>query len=347
MWHGIDESHPLHGIATTSVAAEEIERTSIIVDDSIGRLVSTVGDDTAVVVFAMHGFRPADDLVATVLMPELFMRLHFGRKLLRDPDQKKWAAAGYPPIVPDPGDFVGDAVLYAFADTPVQRARRTLHRILPPAAWERVRQLAGRPNRPPLTALANPTPPEVRVVDEGALAPIRAGTEYEAAAWYRRHWPKMPYFALPSFADGHVRVNLAGREAFGIVQKEDYEAALEDATAVLRACRDPRTGAPIVADVLRMRADDPFDRDGPDADLLIIFDGAPDAIEHPTVGMIGPFPHARTSAHTDRGWAMISGPEIAPGDLGSRDAGALSATVLDLLSERPAPDGSRTLLASG
>ena len=49
------------------------------------------------------------------------------------------------------------------------------------------------------------------------LAKFREPPRDQVAYWYRKFWPRMPYFALPSFADGHVRVNLRGRGQAGRV----------------------------------------------------------------------------------------------------------------------------------
>jgi predicted AlkP superfamily phosphohydrolase/phosphomutase len=341
MWHGVDPRHPLHGVAPTAErAGARMRQISAAVDAEVGRLVEAVGEDTTVVVFAMHGFQPADDLVSTVLMPELFSRLHLGRALLRDPDQRAWRAAGCPPVIPRPDQHIGSMVAGAFADGPKQRLRRAMAAAVPGSAFAMLRRAAGRPVPAPLAAMSHVTPPEANGDLEARLEALREGPEYEVAAWYRPHWARMPYFALPSFADGHVRVNLAGRERDGMVDPVDYGRTLDAAERILGECRDARTGLPIVADVLRMRADDPFDPDGPDADLLVIFDGAPDAIEHPTVGTIGPFPHLRAAHHSPDGFALMAGPGVTPGDLGVRSAADLGPTILGLLG-RPTPAGMK------
>lgn len=336
-WHGADERHPLHGVAPTSdLAGQAMEEIAVAVDEQLGRLLAAVGDDTTVVVFAMHGFQPADDVASVVLLPELLHRLHRGRKLFRDPDQRAWRRAGCPPVLPGPGDHIGSMVAEAFAATPKDKVRRAL----PPAVLARLRRAAGKGGRPSLSAMDRPTPPEVDLVDEDAIRAVNAPPSYEPAAWYRHAWPKMPYFALPSFADGHVRVNLRGRERDGLVDKEDYERTLDEIERVLADCRDARTGAPVVEDLLRLRSDDPFDPEGPDSDVLVIWSGAPDAFDHPTVGTIGPFPHMRTSHHSPDGFALVAGPGITPGDLGTRAGADLPPTVLSLLG-RPIPSGMR------
>jgi predicted AlkP superfamily phosphohydrolase/phosphomutase len=345
MWHGVDPSHPLHGVATSDVAGALVERTMVAMDEAIGRLVQAAGDDTAVVVFALHGQEPADDIVSTILLPELLARRYLGRAFLASPGQAAWRAAGCPPLVPEPGAYIGDVPLYAFADTLPQRLRRFGHRLLPQSLWERARRLAGRPDRLPIAVLPDRTGPEVLEVDEATFEAYCEPTTYQPAAWYRRHWHEMRAFAMPSFADGHIRINLEGREANGVVAAGDYEAAMAEVEELLRACRDPRTGESIVSELIRLRAGDPFDPDGPDADMLVVFQGGSDAIEHPDLGTIGPFPQERMSIHSSEGWALVAGPGLAPGELGRHPSRALTPTILELLGKTPPATSPPSLLA--
>jgi predicted AlkP superfamily phosphohydrolase/phosphomutase len=334
LWHGVDERHPLHGkVDTTELARASIEAVTEAVDAAVGRLLDIVGEDTAVVLCAFHGFQPGDDTVSTVLMPELFQRLHFGRGLLRDPDQAAWRAAGCPPVVPGSDERISEHYVDGFADSSKQRLRRGVRSMLPRSSFNRLRALAGHKGQAPLSAMSKLTPPETLELTDEVLAGYDKSPTYEVAYWYRRHWPSMRYFALPSFADGHVRVNLAGRERHGIVAKEDYAAVLDEIEAVLAECRDSRTGEPIVERCIRMREDDPFAVDGPDADILVVFASAPDAIDHPKVGTIGPHPHLRASHHSATGFALVAGPDVTRADLGTRPAADITATIVDLLGK--------------
>jgi predicted AlkP superfamily phosphohydrolase/phosphomutase len=332
LWHGVDERHPLHGVApTTEQAARAVERVCVAIDDQVGRLLEIVGEDTTVVVCAFHGFVPGDDVVSTALMPELFHRLHFGSPLLADPDQRRWRSAGCPPVVPDADEQIGVHYVDRFADSRKQRVRRAVRQTVPRQSFDLLRRLARRPEVVKLSEMAKPTPPETLEATPEAVAAFEKEPRYQVVNWYKRHWSSMRWFALPTFADGHVRVNLAGREANGLVAKEDYAAVLDEIETTLRACRDARTGEPIVDQVIRLREDDPFAADGPDADLLVVFAGAPDAIDHPTVGTIGPHPHMRTAHHSADGFALVAGPGIERTDLGSRPAVDVAATIVATL----------------
>jgi predicted AlkP superfamily phosphohydrolase/phosphomutase len=345
LWHGVDERHPLHGVApTTAQAAAAIAEVTEAVDAQIGRLLDVLGEDTHVLLCSFHGFQPGDDVVGTVLMPELFQRLQLGRGLLADPDQDAWRAAGCPPVLPMPDEHIGAYYVDRFADSPKQRVRRAVRQTVPRSGFELLRALTRRPQLAKLAEMAKPTPPETLEATDEVLADIEKEPAYQVASWYRRHWPAMRWFALPSFADGHVRINLAGREANGVVPRDQYGAALEEVEAVLRACTDARTGAPIVERFIRLREDDPFAEDGPDCDLLVIYNGAPDAIDHPSVGTIGPHPHLRASHHSPDGFALVAGPGIDRADLGRRPAVDLAATVLTLLGKDSAVDGESLIV---
>ena len=162
--------------------------------------------------------------------------------------------------------------------------------------------------------------------------------DWQLPTWYRGRWPGMKSFALPTFGDARVRLNVRGRERDGVVDPAGYDAACGEVEDSIRACRDPRTGRPVVARTWRPRAAAPLAPGGCDADLVIQWSHAFDALEHPRVGLIGPFPFRRTGGHTDRGFAFFSGPGIAPRDLGQWRAIDLPATLAALLGREPPPD---------
>jgi predicted AlkP superfamily phosphohydrolase/phosphomutase len=123
----------------------------------------------------------------------------------------------------------------------------------------------------------------------------------------------MRAFVIPSFSDLHVRINLAGREADGVVPADDHEMACDEVEAIFRSCRNPRTGNPVVAEVLRPRQGDPFADVGFAADVVVTWAEDADCIEHPTTGVVGPYPAWRTSGHSTHGFAIVAGPEVEPG----------------------------------
>lgn len=335
-WHGVDERHPLHGTTTSDQAARRMTDVLEATDKAVGALAEALPAETALVVFALHGMQPADDLVSTVLLPELLHRQRFGRALLRDPDHAAWRRKGCPPAQPGPGEAWHGYMRSRFTDGAGDRARHLARRMLPQHAYERLRGMAGKKPSPPLGSLSTPIPPETEPTAEARSA-FSKPFDYEVVSWYEKYWPQMPAFALPSFADGHIRINLVGREASGVVPPENYGQACDEVIRMLSSCRDARTGEPVIEDVLRLRHDDPLDPAGPDADLLVLWHGAPDALAHPELGVVGPYPHLRTAAHSPNGFALVQGPGITPRDLGERSAYDLTPTLLKLLGEVPKP----------
>jgi hypothetical protein len=327
-WHGLDDRHPLHGkVPTSDLAGRRMIELFEEADRSVGELVAAMPEDTNVVVCAFHGMKPADDVLSNVLLPELFARHQLGRKLLADPDQKAWRESGYPPMVPERHASWYALMRKRFTDGPKDHLRRMIS-ALPRPIRNSIRRLAGKPLDRPLGPLYAETPPEQHV--DSPLLPSTLLMNMGVIDWYRRYWPRMRWFATPTFADGHVRLNVAGREANGVVAASDFIETRDEIIRFLKGCTDPRTGKPAVEEVLPVHSADPLDPHGPDADLIVVFADALDSIEHPEVGLIGPFPHLRTGSHSNIGWALISGQGIEAGDRGLGEARDLTATVLSL-----------------
>jgi predicted AlkP superfamily phosphohydrolase/phosphomutase len=157
--------------------------------------------------------------------------------------------------------------------------------------------------------------------------------DWMPAAHYRRYWPSMPAFAVPAFYDGRVRVNLEGREGQGIVASADYGRVVEEVTALVTACRDAHTGAPVVADVTRCDGD-PYALNGSGSDIEILFQGCSTGWQHPEFGVIGPLPFRRTGGHTgDHGIAWFAGNGLAGQDLGTRSAFDVVPTLFALMGQ--------------
>ena len=342
LWFGIDDTHPLHGVApTTALAQERMVDAFVDTDDALGQVIGGLAPDATIVVFALHGMQPADDAAATVLLPELLHRLHLGRHALRDEDLRSWRAAGCPPRLLSPGMPWHRYLRDRFQDGPGDVVRR-IGRMAPPPLYAWARRAAGKPALYDPAELPAGTPPEVDPALAGAWR--HTDVDWQVTAWYRRHWPVMPYFAVPTFDDTLLRINLAGREARGVVPLDGYARACGEATAFVRELTDARTGEPAVAEVTPLRASDPMDPDGPNADLMVRWRGSPDALVHPRLGAVGPVPHARTGGHSTNGFAFIAGPGIDPGDRGQRPAADLPPTLLALMgSQGPSVEGTPLL----
>jgi predicted AlkP superfamily phosphohydrolase/phosphomutase len=122
----------------------------------------------------------------------------------------------------------------------------------------------------------------------------------------------MKAFALPSFDDGYVRVNLKGRDKHGVVEPADYDSLCDQLCNEIRQLRNARTGRTIARQVIRTRKS--VSDSGaklPDADLVVKWVDEPaDVVDSPNWGRIGPIPHRRSGGHNSKGFAVISGPGI-------------------------------------
>ncbi|MDH4023337.1 MAG: hypothetical protein OEV14_09445, partial [Gammaproteobacteria bacterium] len=82
---------------------------------------------------------------------------------------------------------------------------------------------------------------------------------------------------------------------------------------------------------------DPAERGPTEADIIIVWRGAPLGFDHPELGRIGPAPYRRTGGHTGKqGFAFVDAAGMAPGDYGMRSAYDVIPTLFHLLGETPA-----------
>jgi predicted AlkP superfamily phosphohydrolase/phosphomutase len=354
--HGVLEHHPLHGMPVARRAEQHLHDVWAAVDDTVGRLVDLVGDDTTVVLFAVHGMRTNGADTANVLLPELVHRLRFGSPFLDlgpfDPDA--------PPLLLDtpeipafeyllrrltgPRGTMGDSRAGALRNRAAWLARRWL----PGPAVERLEAAVRRRRlhadgpwwemraRPPAGPTLEPSPQLTELCD------------FPVPAWWSADWPALPWFVIPSFSDVHLRVNLAGRERSGVVAASDYERTLDEIEHVLRDVTDARRGGPVIGEIHRMRTADPFARRGPSADLVVTVPVAVDAVHHPAVGVLGAVPFFRSGEHSAHGWCAVRTPDRRGGEGRPGRPCDVSATVLELLGRGGSPlVTGRSLLSVG
>ena len=160
---------------------------------------------------------------------------------------------------------------------------------------------------------------------------------WQPANWYRPLWPRMKAFALPTYSEGLVRLNVAGRERDGVIAPADFHAACDEVCELLRGLTDARSGRPMVREILRTR-DTAFDRDrmGAPADLIVLWqEAAPtDCVDSAEVGRVGPLPYFRSGGHSSQGFVLSRGPGIAAASRAPEIAAQdLTATYRDLLHE--------------
>lgn len=127
---------------------------------------------------------------------------------------------------------------------------------------------------------------------------------WQPTNWYKPVWERMKAFALPSVADGYIRVNVKGREARGLIEPRQFQDACDEICSRLAELVDARTGLRMVDRVVQTR-NDPFDVDARScpADLIVLWqDQSPtDVVESPLVGRIGPVPYFRPGGHQKQG----------------------------------------------
>jgi len=176
------------------------------------------------------------------------------------------------------------------------------------------------------------------------LGSTEAGPQRDTMTWmavarYQPLWHLMPVFALPSYYDGQIRINLEGREKCGMVAADRYLETCREIEQLLRDCRNPFTGAGLIDHVVFNGGDDPMNVGPSQADLEVSWKDAALAFEHPKHGRIGPVPYRRTGGHTGPyGVGFIKGKDIEPGDRGTRSSFDVVPTLFDLLGESPPPN---------
>lgn len=329
LWHGIDPAHPLHLCPSAVAAGQGIRSVYAAIDDLIGELRAAF-PDAATVLFSMHGMGPnRSDAASMLLLAELLYRRAFGAAYF---DRKgATSAALHGQAVMSESESWGSWTDAGFlAEQPAQREpiwRRVARAVIPTAAKRIVKRMVERVE--PSSALRSPV-------------------NWMPAARYQPFWHRMGAFALPSFYDGRVRINLRGRERTGIIDSAQYPAFRDDLLATLRECRDPITGEGVVEEVEYPAAADPMKLGPTEADLIILWRGAPMGLVHPEHGQIGPLPYRRTGGHTGgRGFAFVHGAGIQSGEYGTHSAYDVVPTLFELLGQPGSEGLSGASLMSG
>jgi predicted AlkP superfamily phosphohydrolase/phosphomutase len=336
---GTDPGHPLAGHPTAAVARRHLVDVYRAVDETIGRIAASLPDDAALAIVAAKGMRPVrNDVAAGVLLPELLHRVSFGRAFADEPTKARWARRGRPPMFPDVRRSASDRTAQLFAEGPCASLKRRYHAAAPRAVVDAGRRLRGRSGQVAGKSSSPSEPSGAATAD----AVLPGSIDWHPAMRYRDRWSSMRWFALPTFSDGQIRVNLCGREADGKVALDDYERCCDELETMLRACRDPRTGEGVIGEVVRLREDDPLDPEGPGADLVVTFPSPVDAMVHPEAGTIGPFTFPRSGSHTTNGFLVVAGPGVPVLVLDDHPALDVAPTLLALLgAQLPARlDGS-------
>lgn len=333
-WHLSEPEHPLYPLVAHA-DDDPLLGTFQAIDKAVGDIVSKAPENANVVVFAAHGMGSnVMDLPSMVFLPEFLYRWNFpGHYGLG------WNPTGNIPAKPMSGPrtkrgWLGSTWSLKYDTNP---AKRLLRKVLPTKIFDGLFNAIA-----PLPLPGESTtdsPPEL-------LSPFRLMEEgqrlyYQPATWYRDAWPQMKAFALPSFSEGYIRINLKGREPQGTVDASEYDQVCEELIAELNQLKDARSGVPMVQKVIRTRSN-PLDTDPklPDADIVIMWqeEETTDVVVNPTVGHIGPIPYLRTGSHRSDGFVIAQGQSFEPGAvLPPGHSLDLAPTFLDLM-DCPIPD---------
>lgn len=327
LWHGIDPAHPLHGLPSAAPAGEGVRAVYRAVDRLVDRL-QRAWPDADLVVFSMHGMGTnRSDTISMLMLSELMHRHAFGQPL--------WRA--------DASATLREGVAWPVDPDSWEASMRRGFPAWRPSQWRA--HLAWNGTAPVRRLLAWEDALRMRATRGAA----RMGLDWMPAIAYRPYWRDMDAFALPSFYDGRLRVNLAGRERHGRVSLAAYRGTVAALEALLRRCVDADTGEPLVERVQTLGEADPMRLDPTGADLTIVWRRSAQTLRHPTLGTIGPVPMRRPGGHTGReGMAWIRATDARPGFHGVRSAFDVVPTLLALLGATvPGPVSGRPLPIAG
>jgi predicted AlkP superfamily phosphohydrolase/phosphomutase len=325
-WHLSQPDHPLYEAFKGQVAGDPLLDVFQEIDAGIGRIADAAGPDATILVFSGHGMGPATvDMPSFMMLPELIYRYSCPGKI---GIQMEPSTGPLPPMLTKLKWNYWERHLWGnkYDRNPITRL---LRRETPTRIFNLLTPYIDKPE-----------PNEM-------ISPFELTRRGDTVVpwlppnWYRPAWPKMKAFALPSFADGYVRINVKGRDPQGIVSPDEYHSVCDEICGILMRLRDGRKGLPMVHDIVRTRKD-PLDADPklPDADLIVGWtdDYATDVVESPELGRFGPYPPYRSGSHRHQGFLCAVGPGIAAGThIEGGHVMDLAPTILQLMSVTP-PD---------
>ncbi len=160
---------------------------------------------------------------------------------------------------------------------------------------------------------------------------------------FRHHldWTRSRAFSLPSWTTGYIRINLTGRERFGIVPPMTYESLLREISNLVVGLVEADSGAPMVAEVIPMRSRFPGARAEALPDLAVVWalNRPIRRVFHPQMGTWeadSDYHRFRWSDHHGHAVTYLAGPGIRPSDeVQSVDIAGAGATFLRLAGVRP------------
>jgi len=314
LYNHSQSDHPLYNhLSQNGTKPDPVLETYQNVDTAIGEILATAPSEANVVCFSAHGMAANfTDLLSMAVLPELLYRFHYGKPAIAPGKVGTIPKA----LVTNPirNSWPGEIWSQVYEPNPIAKLFRT---------WTHKKFLRSQKH-----GLLSP----YSLLDEPIQQEVTMG--WMPAMWYSPLWPTMKAFALPAFTNGHIRINLKGRDRDGVVELSEYDALCQELTQILYDLKDGRNGQLIVKQVVKTRKsaleDDPK---LPDADLVILWkEPITDVVDSRRLGRVGPLTHCRAGGHKSQGFLLAKGLNIPSGfDLPSGEAVDLAPTILNLM----------------
>ncbi len=297
-WHLSQEDHPLYEQFQKKLNGRDPMLESFqLMDKAIGEMRAAAPADTQFIVYSLHGMGPAFmDLSTLVFLPEYLYRYNFpGRQALGD--ARTTSEQDKEVIEYDFGFWERHIWNTKYEPNLI---KRLLKKHLPNRAYV------------PIAEKIDPIRDD-DLVSPFAMTRLGEAVGWNPAHWYYRMWPRMKAFAIPTFGEGFVRLNVKGRDPQGLIEADDFEQACDEITEMLMKITDVEDGENMVKNVVRTREEaNQHSKNGHFADLIVLMKDKrpPSQVVHPDLGSIGPLPRYRSGTHRNLGIFLGCGSDI-------------------------------------
>ncbi|MGH9548783.1 MAG: hypothetical protein ACRD3W_05375, partial [Terriglobales bacterium] len=284
-------------------------------DRALGEILDSVPDDAIVVLFSIEGTSLNNrDVPGLAILPELMFRHSFPGEIGFDLGR----SAVPPAVQPARANWVEQLWDFRVRTNPFMSCIR---QALGSRLAVRIERLLG----------VRPT-----LFSPSLFTHLNC---YQPPVWYSPYWPYMKAFALPTFLQGYVRLNIRGRDPGGIVEPHDYARECSDLRELLYDLRDAVSGRPLVSHIVTRSEEQLFEEAGPDPDLFVHWSqDVRDTAVSTRFGQLGPVPYYQSGNHNLDGFMIASGNGIEPSSFaGEGDIFDVVPTILAMLAVTP-PD---------
>ena len=317
LYNHSQDDHPVYNyLSQNGTKPDPVLNTYQNVDQAIGEILDEAPQDANVLCFSAHGMAANfTDLLSMAVLPELLYRFHYGQPAIAP--GKVGSTPGEIVTKPIRNSWPGEIWSQIYEPNPFKKLFHT---------WTHKKFLRNSKH-----GLLSP----YSLLDEPVEQELAMG--WMPSMWYSPLWPEMKAFALPAFTNGHIRINLKGRDRDGVVEPDEYHALCAELSDILYDLKDGRTGNKIVKQVVITRKN-PLDKNSklPDADIVILWqEPITDVVDSSKLGRVGPLTHCRAGGHKSQGFLLGKGPEIPRGaNLNQGEAVDLAPTILNLMKAK-------------